>query len=418
MSASSAGDVLGRQPVAEVAAGQREDRPPVGQPQRGDPLRGRRPARPCPAAPPTAGRRGRRRRRPAVCLARAPWAGRAARRCRRRRRPAPSSRRGWAARWSARPELAPSTASSRLRSSAEPRSRASSAAAAPPVASAPSSASTSRCSERTARSGSPARASAATTGPASGSAGSLRSRSHSPSGGVGEQPGGALAVLEAEPDQPDDGPPRDLRRASPPARSCGLAGAGRGRGRRTGRRTAPTPPRGRGARRRSRRQSVSRSYGLAATPTVSRSAHSRDDLRRRLDVELQPVDVPPDPEGLVRRSSGLLASSVAPVGSSAISSWCNWITSGESGSGPNTGSRVGGVPLGHQRGAHLGPVDARAHPSRRRRRPAAARRGRWPASGTSAATAWRSSSRTPTSSGLTSGGSSADCGPPSTTSPS
>ena len=104
-----------------------------------------------------------------------------------------------------------------------------------------SSASTSRCSERSARSGSPARASAATTGPASGSAGSLRSRSHSPRAGSDSSAGRPLAVLEAEPDQPHDGPARDLRRSCCSCRSGGLAGAGAHQVGEPARRTAPRP---------------------------------------------------------------------------------------------------------------------------------------------------------------------------------
>jgi hypothetical protein len=53
-----------------------------------------------------------------------------------------------------------------------------------------------------------------------------------PEGGVGEQAGGAFAVLEAEPGQPDDGAPRNLHLCGHGVRRPGSRG--RGRGRRTG----------------------------------------------------------------------------------------------------------------------------------------------------------------------------------------
>ncbi len=97
-----------------------------------------------------------------------------------------------------------------------------------------------------------------------------------PQRGVGQQPGRARAVLEPEADQPDHRPARDLlvdrRHGGPPLRRPG--GRAPGPGRRTGRRTAPRPLRCRGCAASERRQMVSRSCGLAATPTTSRSAHS------------------------------------------------------------------------------------------------------------------------------------------------
>ena len=384
MSASSDGDLLGRQSLPQVAAGEREDRPPVGQPQARRSAAGRRPARPCPAAPPTAGRRGRRRRRPASAApAPWPWAGRAP-----RKMPSPSSSSTVQSR-GVRGQVV-GEAGARTEHDEQPAAQQARAAQVGQQGRGRrrrrcrwrSSASTSRCSDRSARSGSPARASAATTGPASGSAGSLRSRSHSPRAGSESSAGGPLAVLEAEPDQPDDGPARDLHRLA----SCSITGSG-------GLAGAGADQVGEPAReRRPRRLDVGvggvgeqadRSRGRAGWPRrrrrPARPTRGRSPASSRCGTAARRRAARPGRPGCAY--IGLLASSVAPVGSSAISSWWNWSTSGESGSGPNTGSVVRGVALGHQQRADLRAVDARRAPCRRRPGPAAGRRGRSPGSG-------------------------------------
>ena len=215
MSASSAATSSAGSPSPEVAAGQRRGSPggrPAAAPR---PAAGEASAaRPCPAARPTAGRRGRRRRRPASAARSSCAVG--------PDRPAvpvavvvqhrPVGRVGGEV-------VGQAGAGARARraagcaAGAEPRSRASRAAAGPPVGVV----AVQRLDQPVQRAGArgrgrrPGRA-RRPPGPASGSAGSLRSRSHRPERGVGQQPRGALAVLEAEADQPDDGPARDLPR--------------------------------------------------------------------------------------------------------------------------------------------------------------------------------------------------------------
>ena len=269
------GGLLGGQPVAEVAAGEGEDGPAVGQPERGDPLRRRVRGAPCPAARPTAGRRGRRRRRPASAARSSAADGRSAPRrdpvavgvehgpvggvggevvgqagagargprpagcaAGRSRAGGPAGRRRrrrWCRRRPApRPAGAATGARGRGRRPARGRPRPGRPR------------------------GRRARCARGPTGPGPGrTAGGRRVRRPRSRTGPAAPPPGAGS------------PPR---RSS--CRSGGLPGAGPDEVGEPARERRPRPPRCRGCAASESRQMVSRSCGLAATPTTSRSAHS------------------------------------------------------------------------------------------------------------------------------------------------
>ena len=414
------GDLLGGQPVAQVAAGEREDRPAVGQPERGDPLRrGVRGALAQPHAPRRVVGVGADGGQHLASQLLGRRAGRSRGRCRRRRRPARSSRRGGrpggrrARSWRrGRPAAGCAAARSRAGRPAGPRPP-------PPEWSERSSASTSRCSERSGEVG--------VAGPRERGHDRARPRGRrarcargpTAQGRVGQQPGGPLAVLEAEPDQPHDrrgaGSPRSALRHRSPVRRPARARA------RT--RSANRPANGAqtssmcGCAASESRQMVSRSYGLAATPTTSRSAHSWTISGVVSMWNCSAVDVPADPERLVRvhRAAGQQRGA-------------RWAArrSRRGGTAARPARAAAGRTPGRRPRRRAWRRASRPPPGRRcpaRTRPPPTWASSWAPRqiarvGKSAASACRSSSRTPTSSGLVASSSSADCGPPRTTSPS
>ena len=369
-----------------------------------------------PAARPTAGRPGRRRRpRASAARARVPTVRPRRRPCRRRRRPAPPVARV-GGEWSARPELAPSTASSRLRSrrrAAQPRQQVAAERAGGVV--------------RVEGLDQPVQRADGEVGVA----GPGQRRDHRAGLGVGGLV--ALEVPQARARGRRAGGPRVRRprsRTGPAGRRprrgtsavCGHGvrrpGCARARTRSANRRGERLPDLrdvGR-ARRRTRRQIVSRSCGAGrdAHRVVGRPLRARSPASSRCGTAAPRRAGRPGRPGWRRRVAGQQRRTGRQLGDLVVVPLDHV---GRERQRPEHRVGVGGVPLGDQ-GARRPRARRRPRaPCRRRRRRAAGRPGRSRGSGRSAASACRSSARTPTSSGLVVSSSSADCGPPSTTSP-
>ncbi len=183
-----------------------------------------------------------------------------------------------------------------------------------------------------ARSGSPARASADTTGAARGR------RARCCRGPTSPAPGRPAAGRPARRPRSRAGP-AGRRRGAGTSTGSVTRGCGRGRARRrrTGRRTAPRP----------RPVGVRRGGAVADLLDVQPAGGDADrvvrgpgrgDLRGGLDVELQPVDRRPQAVGL-HVADRLAASSTAPPGSRSTSSWCQAMTSGGAGADRRTPGR-------------------------------------------------------------------------------